>query len=47
MVYLSGDEALEIDIDTFIEKHGINGLSGFQCEIDYGTAVGHFNYHTL
>jgi len=44
MVYLSRDEALEIDIDTFIEKHGINGLSGFQCEIDYGTAcIGHEN----
>ena len=36
MVYLSEDEAFEIDIDTFIEKHGINGLSGFECKIDYG-----------
>ena len=36
MVYLSIDEAREIDIDTFIEKHGINGLSGFSCHKDYG-----------
>jgi len=31
MVRLLHDEAIEIDAREFIEKYGINGLSGFKC----------------
>ena len=34
MVRLLHDEAIEIDTRQFIEKYGINGLSGFKCYYD-------------
>lgn len=39
MVFLSTDEAIDIDFDTFIEKYGINGLSGFSCNIYCGDHI--------
>ena len=38
MVYLLYDEAINIDTCLFIEKYGINGLSGFQCKHNFGNS---------